>query len=287
MTSLRSKDETRLYYQLDHVESPVATALLIHGFGDHCHRYDRFAHFLNELGFTTLRFDYRGHGRSDGKRGHILSFSEYLDDVSAILSVMDKEISNDLPRVLFAHSNGSLIAAHALAKLPELSEWRAAVLSSPFFGLKVKVPAWKRILGKRLSSLMPSLQLPTDLDPQTMSHAEEVVSAYGTDPLVGKVASARWFTETLRAQSELPEVLSQIEIPILLQLAGADQVADSAHAESLFSSISSPEKQLRVYEGLFHEIWFEEQELRQPVFSDLIQFLSGRELVLKSISEGA
>lgn len=272
MSYIQSKDNTRLFYVIDHAPEPKAAALVVHGFGDHCKRYDDFTEYLNQQNISVLRYDYRGHGRSEGRRGHILSFDEYLEDLQVMLDLFNEEFSLE-KKLLFAHSNGGLICTHALACLPELKTWTAAILSSPFYAIKVKVPKWKSFLGARLSKFIPSLQLPTDLDPTHMSHDSKVIDNYATDPLIGRVASARWLTETLQAHHQVATCLRSINIPILMQLAGNDLVADTEHAKRQFKELASSEKSLAVYDGLYHEIWFEEEELNRKVFADLSQFL--------------
>ena len=77
MSYTESKDKTRLFYKIDHAKDAKASALIIHGFGDHCGRYEAFTHNLLELGISVIRYDYRGHGRSEGRRGHIVTSDEY------------------------------------------------------------------------------------------------------------------------------------------------------------------------------------------------------------------
>jgi lysophospholipase len=273
-----SEDKTRLFYKIDHADSAGVSALIIHGFGDHSERYDTFTTYLNELGISVLRFDYRGHGRSEGKKGHILSFEEYIQDLEAAIDIFEESFP-DSKRILLGHSNGALIATHGLALIPKLHTWDAAVLSSPFFAIKVKVPRWKSFLGQKLSRLIPTMQLPTDLNPKHMSHDPEVIKAYSTDPLIGRVASARWFTEILKAHAQLEERLQQIKIPVLMQIAGEDYIADSEVSKNLFNSIRSADKHLSLYEGLYHEIWFEDISLNRKVFAELEEFLHNQSLV--------
>lgn len=277
MSYILSKDQTRLFYVIDraseeHSNGSTAGALILHGFGDHCQRYDLFTEHLTSLGIDVFRFDYRGHGRSEGRRGHIGAFSEYLEDLSAAIQRFDEELGSRR-KILFAHSNGALIATHALSLLPELASWSGAVLSSPFFAIKVEVPWWKRFLGSKLSTLIPTLQLPTDLEPTHMSHDPVVIEAYGSDPLIGRVASARWFTEILEAHGAVSECLREVNIPLLVQLAGDDLVADSDYTERLITELEQPRLDLKRYPELFHEIWFESPSLNRKVFADLDYFV--------------
>ena len=106
-----------------------------------------------------------------------------------------------------------------------------------------------------------------------MSHDSAVIENYAVDPLIGRVASARWLTETLKAHDEVAQCLRSIQLPLLVQLAGDDLVADTEHAKTLFDEFASPSKSLQIYDGLYHEIWFEAENLNRKVFADLDQFL--------------
>ena len=277
MSYILSKDQTRLYYtvnrtSVDRKERPSVGALIVHGFGDHSQRYDQFTAHLNSLGVDVFRFDYRGHGRSEGKRGHILSFDEYLEDLNSAVNAFDEEFTS-CKKLLLAHSNGALIATHALALNPKLSSWDGAVLSSPFYAIKVDVPWWKRFLGAKLSAIIPTLQIPTDLEPTHMSHDPQVINLYGSDPLIGRVASTRWLTETLQAHQAVGDRLKEIKIPVLFQLAGDDKVADSDYTEQLVGKQSHLKLEMKRYPELYHEIWFEAPSLNRKVFADLDQFV--------------
>ena len=84
------------------------------------------ASFFADAGIATYALDFPGHGRSNGKRGHIRDFQEYTDALGALLSLA-REAHPDIPFVLFGHSMGGLIAADFL--LQHQSAFVAAVLT--------------------------------------------------------------------------------------------------------------------------------------------------------------
>ena len=96
----------------------------------------------------------RGHGQATGPRGHVTRFAEYLDDLDAALARAGA-LAGDVPRVLVAHSNGSLVALRALADPDRRPDVRCAVVSSPYLGLKLKVPAIKRLAARAASRDLP------------------------------------------------------------------------------------------------------------------------------------
>jgi alpha-beta hydrolase superfamily lysophospholipase len=267
-----STDGTRLYFEYDRVEAPKAALLILHGFADHLGRYAGMAAHFNALGYDTYRFDYRGHGRADGRRGHIYAFAEYLSDFEAFRAHAGERIGK-LPRFVCAHSNGGLIATHGVAADP--SGLAGLCLSSPFFGISAPVPAWKSVAGKLLSRVIPALALPTDINPEHVSHDPAVIAGYGTDTLVGKVASARWFTEILAAHGRSAAVAAGLKLPVLVQQAGDDRIADAKASRRVFEAMGSADKTFTDYAGLYHELWFEADRAR--TLGDLATWLEAHQ----------
>lgn len=67
-------------------DAPSAVVLLVHGMGEHMGRYDHVASMLNEAGYAALGFDQRGHGRTDGRRGHTPSYEGLLEGVDLLFA---------------------------------------------------------------------------------------------------------------------------------------------------------------------------------------------------------
>jgi acylglycerol lipase len=269
MATIRSKDGTSLYYE-KHITSQKQKGLilLVHGFAEHCQRYADMITWLNGLGFSVYCFDYRGHGRSAGKRGYIDHFEQYLDDLQTMRTLIETENPTE-QYFIFSHSNGGLITLNQVVQNQD--RVKGLVFSSPFFGFEIKVSMIKAILGKGLSKFVPTLQLPTDLDPKTVSHDPKVIEGYQTDPLIFKIATARWFTETIKAHARCEDAVKQLKVPVLFQLAGDDKIASTAESKRLFTLLGSEDQQIEVYEGLFHEIWFELE--RAKVYEQLRKWL--------------
>jgi alpha-beta hydrolase superfamily lysophospholipase len=278
-----------------YAEQPRASRgliVLVHGYCEHRGRYRHVAEHLAAQGYAVFCGDLRGHGESGGERGFVHRFGEYLDDVTAFLSeaesLYDENVSRGsqggsapavrggepLRPLLVAHSLGGLIALQYVLAYP--TAVRAIALSSPFLGIKVKVPVWKRGLGLVASLAHPTLRLPNGLDAADVSHDPEVVTAYATDPLVTHEATARWFTETTAAQSDSRMRANRVRLPTLFLTAGDDRIVDSEVSQNVFARIGASDKMLNVYPGLFHEIFNELQPDRQRVLSDLSSWLNDR-----------
>ena len=130
---------------------PRSTVLVLHGAGDHLGRYPGITDALVRAGHEVALLDFRGHGRSGGRRWYVDRFEDYLADLDAFAAQMRAEAAG---RKIFvvAHSQGGHIAAHwALSGGRSID---GMVLSNPYFRLAIdppKVKVWSALLMGRSS----------------------------------------------------------------------------------------------------------------------------------------
>lgn len=272
-----SRDGTKLYGEWFAAERPRAAALIIHGYAEHCGRYREVANVLVGAGLATLSYDMRGHGRAEGQRGHVDGYRDYLRDMAAALEQLEQRSTTDgrtLPVLLVGHSNGGLIALRALsdpARVPE--NVVAAVLSSPFLGLKAAVPLPKEVVGKLAGRFLPTLSLPSELRIDHLTHDQGKLAERRVDTLCHEVASARWFTSALRTQQYVAELVHHMRIPTLWLIADGDHIADPAATHRVYSRVRAPSRRFRFPE-MHHEIFNEVD--RGRVFDHLRDFIEER-----------
>ena len=251
-------------------ETPRGAVAIVHGYGEHSGRYRDFSAWLSERGWLVAACDLPGHGNSPGRRGHIRSFFDYLAAVDALLA----EVRRAAPALVFllGHSLGGLIAARYLEQGPQAVA--GLILSSPFFGLALPVPAWKRALARGLSRLWPALSLPSGIKPEDLSHDPQVVKAYRGDPLVHRVATARWFTEISAAQAAVLREAHRISVPVLIIQGGEDRLTEVAATRRFAARCGTPDLTLRLYAGFYHETLNELGKAR--VWQGLLSWLEER-----------
>jgi hypothetical protein len=143
------------------------------------------------------------------------------------------------------------------------------VMSSPGLAPSFKVPEWKKGLASFFSSRIGSLSFPNGLSVEGISHDSEVVNAYENDPLIHNKVSARWVVEFMRATEECMANAKNIRKPILLLHGKGDCIADYKATEEFYNSVSSANKKLYLYEGLYHETMNETAEEREKVLRDV------------------
>ena len=254
------------------VGSPRARVLILHGYAEHSGRYEHVAAFLNERDYDVFAVDLRGHGRSDGDRGYVTRFGDYLGDLRALLLWSDT-FGEELPLFMLGHSNGALIALQFFLH-DHSPAWRGLIITSPFLGLAIDVPGWKRAMGRIMSVIYPRLALPSGLLPAHLSHDRTVRDAYAADPLVFKTATARFFTESERASAEVIARAAEIKIPCLILQAGEDHIADAKKSRLLHDRLGSEEKTYIEYPGMYHEI-MNETERHKPL-DEIARWLESR-----------
>ncbi len=272
-----SWDGTKLYWQQ---WSPSegegrARVLLMHGYGEHSSRYSHVAVALVRAGFEVAALDARGHGKSGGKEAHVSAYDEYVLDLEKVLD----EWSGAEPLIVVGHSNGGLISLRYALRRPE--RVAAFAVTSPFLGFKVHVPLWKETAGNVLSKLWPSFGLPSEIPPEKLTHRKDVSDLYKIDPLNRKIATSRWFTEAKSAQEDLLERAGSITHPVLMLVGGADEVADPDASVKVFEEVGSQDKELEVYDALYHEI------LNEVEWEDVMRRLLGWLDAQVSAGEGA
>lgn len=253
---------TTLYGEVFLPAKPApSVALIVHGYAEHCGRYRHVAHALVDAGLAVQSYDYRGHGRASGRRGHIDRWSDYHDDLDAALAEARK-LAPGKPVVIACHSNGGLITLRALTDGDRRPDVAAAIISSPFLGLKLKVPAPKIWLGKAMSRIIPTFSQKNNLRPEDITSDPEMQAARVADTLCHDVASARWFTEAMAAQEHVRRQAANIALPTLWLIGGDDPIADPTISEEVARSVRGAE--VNVLRGFRHEVWNERDRV-QPL----------------------
>ncbi len=238
---------------------------IIHGYADHGARYAHVMGALAEHGIGSVAIDLRGHGRAQGTRGFCNRFDEFLDDARELRRLVGDR-AKGAPTLLFGHSFGGLVAT--MSALDDPSPWKGLVLSAPFFGLGLEVPAIKLAAGKLASRVYPKLGLPSGLEGKDMTHDAGKAKLYDADPLVFKNATARWFTETTKAQATALAQAGKLTMPLFMTFGTADKVASMPTAKRFYEAAGSSDKTWDPREGLLHEV------LNEPSWKDIVETMA-------------
>lgn len=244
---------------------PRAAVLLAHGYAEHAGRYGHVAARLNAAGYAVYAIDHWGHGQSDGRPGFVPRFSAYVDGMAELLALVEVN-HGDMPRLLLGHSMGGLIAT--LFLIERQHAFAAAALSGPAIVPGSPPSRFTVWISRFLSRVLPRLGV-LSLDANGVSRDPAVVAAYLADPLVytGKIG-ARLGAEFMDAMTAARAGAQRIKVPILLQHGEADSLALPDGSHYLFDHVASADKAIKIYPGLFHEIYNEPE--RDATLDDLV-----------------
>jgi len=259
----------RLFYQTWLPEwAPRAVVVLVHGVGEHCGRYGNMVDGLVAAGYAVAGYDHRGHGRSEGQRGHVEAFADYCDDLGLFLKLVGGLLPG-LPVFLYGHSMGSLIALDYLLRDP--AGLQGAIISGTALDPGDSASPLQVLLAKVLSGIAPKTTIRMKLDGSTLSRDPEVARAYMEDPLDSWDRSARWGTEFLKAIAWLKGRAGDVRLPLLFLHGECDPIVRVAGAKSFYEQITFPDKEIHIYPGGLHEPHNDIQH--DEVLRDVLQWL--------------
>lgn len=204
----------------------------IHGFNSASDYQLPFMNCLAEAGLACYAADYRGHGRSEGPKCHILDFDEYLQDADALVKhVAEREGSTPF---LFGNSLGGLIGSLYAAD-PGRPDPKGLLVTAPFYEPAFKIPRLLQPVIKTLSRYYPSFRAPR------------------RNPGQPPIVTMRWWTETRRAQKLLRRRINALKTPLLLLHGAEDSVACPRGAYERFTEAPSGDKNAGFLPGAGHE----------------------------------
>jgi alpha-beta hydrolase superfamily lysophospholipase len=259
--------------------APSASLVFVHGFSTHIGNYRHLGRAAADIGLATTLFDCRGHGRSEGRRGYVKRFADFVADLDQVIAGA-RVLNPAAPVVLAGHSHGALICLQYLldtaprdARLSNPGDIGLLALAAPFLNVKLKVPAVKRALAKPLGRLWPTLAMGNGIRAEDISRTPEVQVGFFADPLIHHVATSRWYNETRAAQARVMAAAGALRTPTLVLMAGQDRVV-SNEAILQFARNAGPILELKVYDNLFHEMFLEPE--RDQVIHDLLRWTTDR-----------
>lgn len=265
-----ARDNTRLHWQsvLPDTE-PTCFVGVVHGYGDHSGRYRRFIDFLAGEGIGVMAFDYRGHGKADGRRGDCAKWTDFVDDLEVFWARL-RGMAQGKPTFLLAHSHGGLMAVHWALKHPE--GIKGLLLSSPYLKLALDPPALKVFAAKAVGLLIPWMPVPTDISFDQLSRDPEWQKETEADPLYGRKATPRWFVQSTQAQADLAGKGRELTLPLFVTVGSADPIASPAATRAFFDTVGSSDKTFDEREGMRHEVLCEVG--KEALWADISRWIS-------------
>ena len=293
--TIPAADGYKLSLAVFEAENPRGYIQIIHGMEEHKERYEAFADWLCENGFTVVTSDMRGHGEHAPTLGFFKEKDGYrylLSDQNRVSNYIRKRFS--VQKIsLFAHSMGTIIVRNLL--LTQSEKYERVVLSGyPNYPGKAEV-ARGFLFAKLLMLFHGSKYHSKTLEHQAVGHFNEsvknpktesdwictdenVVQEYQKDPYCGHGFTVSAFCDLFHLLNGManPSQHKQVDanLPILM-LRGSDDPCtgfETGAKDSIkrlkqagFSNISS-----NTYADMRHELLNERGH--EKVWEDVLHF---------------
>lgn len=245
-----SEDELHLNFYFWEPAKPKAAIVISHGWSEHAGRYHKLANWFAGQGYAVYALDHQGHGKSEGKRGHVRRWTDYARDLELLRSRVKEE-----KQYLIGHSMGGMIGILHALEYPE--QFSSIALSGPATDVSIPVPKFKQILGSTMSSWLPRLSITNDIDPSVICSDPNVVANYIEDPFTHGKVTTRWFSEYMKTIERVKQQATQLRTPIGIWHGAGDLLVEPWVSEQFFARLQTPHRQRRLVEDAWHEILLE------------------------------
>lgn len=271
-SSWKSSDGLKMHAQS---WEPETTALrgvicLVHGIGEHSGRYAHVAEAFGKEGYALFTADLRGHGKSEGLRGHAPSMEALMQDVDLLLKQARIRFPG-IPVYLYGHSLGGIVALHyGLKRKPDV---KGVIVTSPALHSSLELQPAKVLAAKVMGSLVPKMTLASGLDVSAISHDPEVIKAYNADPLVHDLISVGFGKILLQVCRYNLAHAGEFPLPLLLLHGKEDAIAFPSSSIE-FAAALEGRCTLVLWEGGFHEL--HNEAFQKDVFKTMIDWLNAQ-----------
>jgi alpha-beta hydrolase superfamily lysophospholipase len=229
---------------------PKAVLAIVHGAGEYIGRYQNLAAALIPKGYALCGYDQRGHGTSEGQRGHINSWGEYRGDLGIFLERVNTMFPGTV-RFLLGHSMGTLVVLDYLQQ-PTTSV-KGAILSGTALDPADAAPPAKVFVAKVLSGIIPTFPMQLPVSGDCISRDPQWVQLYNQDTLVHFARSARWGTETLGTIERIKDNPEKLQTPLLFLHGEADPLVTAEGARRFYERLPLADKTIHIYPDGLHE----------------------------------
>jgi len=251
---------------------PKALVVFVHGFGDHCARHDLFLKTLVNDGFACASYDQRGHGRSEGRRGHVDRFADWVEDLGSFINFSLSKVPDGTPLILVGYSMGALISVEYI--LTNAQPVAGMVSIAGAFAPVLRIPKWKRRIADRLKGFVPALSIDSGVRREDLTRDASELEALTRDGLFHSRVTLRTGHEIQSRLALLGAIPQRIYTPMLLVTGSADRVCDPEGTLWFAGRLASVDKHFKIYDGMYHDMLHDVG--REEVIGDIAGWIKTR-----------
>ena len=251
-------------------KDPVAAVSLVHGFGEHCGRYEKLAQHLVANNIAVVGVDLRGHGQTPGPRGVVKNYDAIHGDVRTLIEETARLYAG-LPHFLFGHSmGGGLVLHHGMTS--ESDSLAGYLVSAPLILLKRYVPAPVHFAAKAIRPILPNGTVPIPVSGKNISTIPEEQDIYDNDPLHHNRLGFGLAVGMVNAGKNVLKNAESWNKPLRLWHSKADRITAYEATERFASKASNC--QFTAFENVQHEM--HQDKTRAEVFDLMVEFIASK-----------
>jgi len=245
-----TEDNLGLYYNYWPTRPDAPCAIYLHGLESHMGWFFNMAEYLNSKGVNVYALDRRGSGLN---KESCKDFCHKLisGDVKTFVELVRDE-HPDSKVFLIGLCLGGKIAVDFVNSNQESLD--GLILISPSFKSRLKFHI-KDILSILFK---PNSMIKIPIEDNMFTSNEKYLRHIKHDPLRLHYIPACHLLEIKKMDKSVKAAAGTIRIPVLLMLAGIDNIIDTGFAKRWYRKLPSKDKTLSVYKDFHHILTFEE-----------------------------
>ena len=229
---------------------PKGGITLVHDAGDHGGRYLRAARILAAGGYAVALPDLRGHGKSEGVRGHSAGAREVVRDLDAVQEHLAYRLPV-APKVLVGQGLGALYALVFAVERP--GQIAGLVLLAPRLAPSFRLPQLKKGLLKMFQRVSPESAGAVGAEASALSSDPAEQAAWSADPLVHDAITLGAGEAAAEMARSYPARLASAGVPVLVLHGESDAIA----APEASRVLERHGAEVRLKPGLRHDLLHE------------------------------
>ncbi len=261
-----TEDYLTLYYNCWPVQEAAPCAVYLHGLESHVGWFSNLAEFLESKNINVYAFDRRGSGLNKDSCKNFC-FRYVLSDIKIFLDLVKKE--HPYSRIfLIGLCLGGKIAVSFFSSYPDYVD--GLVLVSPSLKNELKFS-----LSDKLSILFrPNSMLKIPVEDGMLTSNKKYLKYIGKDSMRLRYIPAQHLLEVAKMDRLVKDSSANMRIPVLVMLAGIDNMIDTDKVAGWFKKLPSSDKTLKVYKDYHHILTFEENA--DKVMQDIADWIWAR-----------
>lgn len=262
--TFRASDGYELHYRHfpASTDLPRVVVVGLHGIQSHSGWYEYSSGKLAEAGFEVNFLDRRGSGLNSHKRGDAPHADRLIADVVQFLQLVRHEIqqrpgSAPTTCVLMGVSWGGKLAAAVAARRPELVDGLALLYPGIFARVRARADQRRLIrLANAWGKGGKPIKIPLD-DPKLFTGDPHWQLYIEHDPLALREVTVSFLDANLTLDALAQNSAPHLRCPVLMMLAGRDEIIDNRASARFFLEMAAARKRLVDFPAARHTLEFE------------------------------